>query len=60
LENAANETFETLSLVELQDVNRLGIVRDTWDKELLDPDDVFRLAAERKKQLSKQGKKPRK
>jgi hypothetical protein len=54
-----DETFEILASLELDDVARFGKVRDARDKELRDPDDVFRLAAERRKELAKRGKKPR-
>jgi hypothetical protein len=52
------EFLEDLHQMELDDWNRFGKVRDARDKELLDPDDVFIQAEERKKQLAKQRKKP--
>lgn len=53
-----DETFELLALVEMDDLNRFGRVRDQWEKKLSDPDDVFRLAEKRRKELAKAGKKP--
>jgi|SRR5579864_2597805 len=53
------ELLETLHQLELDDWGRFGKVRDARDKELRDPDDVFIQAKERRKQLAKQGKKPR-
>lgn len=53
------ESLETMHQLELDDWGRFGKVRDARDKELRDPDDVFIQAKERKKQLAKQGKKPR-
>lgn len=58
LQAEINQDFlEDLHQLELDDWNRFGKVRDARDKELRDPDDVFILAEERKKQLAKQGKK---
>ena len=53
------EFLEILHGTELEDWNRYGKVRQAREKELRDPDDVFIEAAERKKQLAKQGKKPK-
>jgi hypothetical protein len=60
LQAEINQDFlEDLHQLELDDWNRFGKVRDARDKELRDPDDVFIQAEERKKQLAKQRKKPR-
>jgi hypothetical protein len=60
LQAEINQDFlEDLHQLELDDWNRFGKVRDARDKELRDPDDVFIQAEERRKQLAKQGKKPR-
>jgi hypothetical protein len=53
------EFLEDLHQLELDDWNRFGKVRQARDKELRDPDDVFIQAKERKKQLAKQRKKPK-
>jgi hypothetical protein len=54
-----SELLETLSESEMHDWSRFGKVRDAWEKWLRDPDDVFIHAEERRQQLLKQGKKPR-
>jgi hypothetical protein len=60
LQAEINQDFlEDLHQLELDDGNRFGKVRDARDKELRDPDDVFIQAEERKKQLAKQRKKPK-
>jgi hypothetical protein len=60
LQAEINQDFlEDLHQLELDDWNRFGKIRDARDKELRDPDDVFIQAEERKKQLAKQGKKPK-
>jgi hypothetical protein len=51
------EVLSILLDIESDDLNRFGKVRDAWEKELRDPDDVFSHAEDRKKQLAKQGKK---
>jgi hypothetical protein len=53
------EFLETLHQIELDDWNEYGKARQRWEKHLRDPDDVFIHAEERKKQLAKQRKKPR-
>jgi hypothetical protein len=53
------ELLEILHGTELEDWNRYGKVRQAREKELADPDDVFIHAEERRKQLAKKGKKPR-
>ncbi len=53
------ELVETLQQIELDDWARFGKMRQKWEKYLQDPDDVLIHAAERKKQLAKQSKKPR-
>ncbi|MBZ5531942.1 MAG: hypothetical protein LAO20_10975 [Acidobacteriia bacterium] len=52
------EFLEDLHQIELDDWGRHGKVRQRWEKELRDPDDVLLQAEERKKQLAKQRKKP--
>jgi hypothetical protein len=54
-----SELLETLSESEMHDWTRFGKVRDAWEKWLRDPDDVFIHAENRRRQLLKQGKKPR-
>lgn len=51
------EFLEDLHQVELDDWGRWGKAREKWEKQLRDPDDVFIHAAERRKQLARQGKK---
>jgi hypothetical protein len=51
------EFLEDLQQLELDDWGRYGKVRQRWEKELRDPDDVFIQAEERKRQLAKQRKK---
>jgi len=43
---------------EADDHARFGKVRDAYEKELRDPDDVFIHAEERRRELARQGKKP--
>jgi len=43
--------------LELDEWGHYGKVRQRWEKEIRDPDDVFIHAEERKKQLAKQRKK---
>lgn len=53
-----NQQFlEDLHQLELDDWNVYGKARQKYEKHLRDPDDVFILAKERRKQLAKQGKK---
>jgi hypothetical protein len=54
-----SELLETLTESEDRDWTRYGKVRDAWEKYLRDPDDVFLHSEERRRQLLKQGKKPR-
>jgi hypothetical protein len=54
-----SELLDTLNDRELDDWSRFGKVRQKWEKWLSDPDDVFIHAEERRRQLLKQGKKPR-
>jgi hypothetical protein len=54
-----SELLETLSESEMHDWYRFGKVRDAWEKWLRDPDDVFIHAENRRRQLAKQSKKPR-
>jgi hypothetical protein len=53
------EFLEHLHQLELDDWNEYGKARQRWEKHIRDPDDVFIHAKERKKQLAKQCKKPR-
>src|SRR5262249_6036583 len=50
------DLLQVLQQTELDDAYRYGKVRQEWEKYLADPNDVFIHAAERKKQLAKQGK----
>jgi hypothetical protein len=60
LQAEINQDFlEDLHQLELDDWNRFGKVRQGREKELRDPDDVFIHAKERRKELAKQGKKPK-
>jgi len=60
LQAEINQDFlEDLHQIELDDWNRYGKVRQAREKELRDPDDVFIQAKERKKELAKQRKKPK-
>jgi hypothetical protein len=60
LQAEINQDFlEDLHQLELDDWNRFGKVRQAREKELRDPDDVFIHAKERRKELAKQGKKPK-
>lgn len=53
-----NQQFlEDLHQLELDDWGKYGEIRQKYEKKLRDPDDVFILAKERKKQLAKQRKK---
>jgi len=51
------EFLEDLHQLELDEWGRYGKVRQRWEKELRDPDDVLLQAEERKRQLAKQRKK---
>ena len=51
------EVLEIMHSTELDDWGRFGKVRQARDKELADPDDVFILAEERRKELAKERKK---
>jgi hypothetical protein len=53
------ELLETLHELESHDWYRYGKIRHKREKELRDPDDVFIHAEERRRELLKQGKKPR-
>ena len=50
------ELLETMQEIESDDWNRHGKVRQAWEKELRDPDDVL-AAKEREKERAKRGKK---
>ena len=54
-----DETLDTVTSIETDDLNRFGRIRDARDKELRDPDDVFVHAEERRKELAKQKHKKR-
>jgi len=51
------EFLEDLHQLELDEWGRYGKVRQRWEKDIRDPDDVLLQAEERKKQLAKQRKK---
>jgi hypothetical protein len=51
------ELLETMHETELADWGRFGKIRQTREKELHDPDDVFIHARERKAQIAKRRKK---
>jgi hypothetical protein len=51
------EFLESLHQLELDDWGRYGKVRQRWEKEIRDPDDVLLQAEERKQQLATQRKK---
>jgi len=51
--------LDSVEPVENSDWAHFGKVRMAMEKRLRDPDDVFIHAEERRKQLAKQGKKPR-
>jgi hypothetical protein len=53
------EFLENLHQFELDDWGHYGKARQKYEKRLRDPDDVFIHAKERKKQLARQRKKPR-
>jgi hypothetical protein len=53
------EFLETLHAIELDDWGRFGKVRQAEEKRLRDPDDVFIHARERKEELARQRKKPK-
>jgi len=60
LQTEFNQEFlENLHQFELDDWGEYGKARQGWEKHLRDPDDVFIHAEERRKQLAKQGKKPK-
>jgi hypothetical protein len=60
LQAECNQEFlETLHQIELDDWGRFGKVRQAEEKRLRDPDDVFIHAAERRKELARQRKKPK-
>lgn len=54
------EFLENLHQLELDDWGRYGKARQKYEKHLRDPDDVFIHAEERRKQLAKQSRKPKK
>ena len=51
--------LDSFEPVEINDWGHFGKVRGAMEKRLRDPDDVFIHAEERRKELAKQGKKPR-
>jgi hypothetical protein len=53
------EFLEDLHQLELDDWGRYGKARQEYEKRLKDPDDVFIHAEERRKQLARQGKAPK-
>jgi hypothetical protein len=54
------ELLDTMHQTELDDWSRFGKIRQAREKELQDPDDVFILAEERRKELAKERKKNKK
>lgn len=52
------DLLNTLSSIEGDDSARFGKVRQEWEKEIRDPNDVFLLAEERRKEIARQ-RKPR-
>lgn len=52
------EVTDILQGEEAEDLFRFGKVRDAFEKSMRDPDDVFILAEERRKELARQGKTP--
>ncbi len=53
------ELLETMHQTELDDWGRFGKIRLAEEKRLSDPDDVFIHAEERRKELAKKGKTPK-
>lgn len=53
------DVANALSSIEGDDSARFGKVRQTWEKELRDPNDVFLLAEERRKEIASQRRKKR-
>ena len=53
------DVANTLSSMEGDDSARFGKVRLAWEKEIRDPNDVFLLAEERRKEIARQQRKPR-
>ena len=53
------ELLETMHQTELDDWGRFGKIRQTEEKRLRDPDDVFIHAKERKEQIAKERRKTR-
>ena len=51
-----HELMQTLESEESHDLRRFGKVREAWEKNLRDPNDVFFHAEERRKELAKQRK----
>jgi hypothetical protein len=54
------ELLEIMHAIELDDWGRFGKVRQAEEKRIQDPDDVFILAEERRKELAKERKKNKK
>ena len=51
-----DDVIEILQTVEGDDLYRFGKVREEYEKEIRDPDDVFIQAEERRRELAGQGK----
>jgi hypothetical protein len=54
-----HELMQTLESKESHDLRRFGKVREAWEKDLRDPNDVFFQAEERRKELAKHRRKNR-
>jgi hypothetical protein len=52
------EVADILLSIEGDDLYRFGKVRQAWEKEIRDPDDLFIEAEERRRELARQGKTP--
>jgi len=48
---ANGELMETLSQFELEQLGHFGVLEEAWQKQILDPDDVFLAAEDRKQEI---------
>jgi hypothetical protein len=53
-----DDVIDMLQSLEGDDIYRFGKVRQDFEKQIRDPDDVFIHAEERRRELARQGKKP--
>jgi hypothetical protein len=53
-----DDVIDMLQSLEGDDIYRFGKVRQAFEKQIRDPDDVFIHAEERRRELARQGKKP--